>query len=47
MEQYHQAFVELGAGVAAHLVDLDDEDLQAVGLKKLEKARLRKALAAL
>jgi hypothetical protein len=39
--------VELGAGLPGDLLDLEDADYDAVGMKKLEKNRLHKALQTL
>eukprot|EP01052_Picozoa_sp_SAG31_P044939 SAG31_NODE_8019_length_1539_cov_1.450694_1_plen_229_part_00 len=38
---------ELGAATPAHLKDLDEEDMDNIGLKKLEKKRLARALQGL
>ena len=37
----------MGAKFASDLLELDEEDIGELGLKKLDEKRLRKALAAL
>ena len=39
--------VALGAGLPADLLDLEDADFDGLGMKKLERNRLHKALQAL
>ena len=43
-DSYHAAFVDLGVEDAADFKDVTDDDLDAIGLKKIEKNRFRKAL---
>lgn len=40
--QYYQAFVTLGVTKIAYLRDVDDTDLDKIGLTRPEKARLKK-----
>lgn len=42
--RYYAALVELGAGLPVDLQHLDDGDLDQLGMRKLEKNRLHKAL---
>ena len=39
---YHQAFTNLGVTKLAYLKDVDDTDLDKIGLTRPEKARLKK-----
>ena len=43
-DSYHAAFVDLGVEDTADFKDVTDDDLDAIGLKKIEKNRFRKAL---
>ena len=47
LEQYTAKLIELGAGTASDLIGLGEDDMDSIGMKKLEKQRLTKALAAL
>jgi hypothetical protein len=44
LSQYLGPLVELGADMPVDVKDLDEADLDALGMKKLEKTRLQKAL---
>ena len=44
LQQYHAALLDLGAQMPADLNDLEEADLDSLGMKKLEKNRLHKAL---
>lgn len=44
LQKYHQKFLDMGVLKISHLKDVDDGDLEQVGLSRPERARLRKKL---
>ena len=44
LHRYHQKFVDMGVRKISHLKDVDDSDLELVGLSRPERSRLRKKL---
>ena len=44
LHRYHQKFVDMGVRKISHLKDVDDNDLELVGLSRPERSRLRKKL---
>jgi len=44
LHQYESRLTQLGVAVPEHLRDVEDEDLQQMGLKKLELSRFRSAV---
>ena len=45
LSQYHSGLLELGVASHADLVDAEDEDLEGIGMKKVEIGRLRRRMA--
>ena len=44
LQRYHQKFLDMGVRKISHLKDVDDDDLELVGLSRPERSRLRKKL---
>lgn len=47
LDQFHAQLVTFGAEVPADLNDLEETDLDQIGMKKIHKTRLQRALATL
>ena len=44
LERIEEALSDLGASKAADLLDLEEEDIDGLGLKKLERKRFQRGL---